>query len=283
MFNCRSIPRELRKRRNDARSKSDSEIETSIVLGNERGANEEAGVGAEAIEGAMATSIGVRAEIQGLQLLDVEAHHLGFVVLHPHAKQIHTFHPVEVVADQMTGDADHLLLEGRLPTRTLDLELHHVEDTKTILQDHADDILQADLEPLHVGSMAETEFGDLGDVVMIEQDPTHLQIPLAHVPPEEVEKDVPPPCHLVASHHLRELDIMVEDVVRHLHRALAQQAGFENLRADQENHLPMTVMTEGVAHALIIVRDQDINMTGAAAPAAATVAVKNDFLQLLRH
>lgn len=47
----------------------------------------------------------------------------------------------------------------------------------------------------------------------------------------------------------------------------------------------MTVMTEGVAHALIIERDQDIIMTGVAAPAPApAVAVaKNDFLLLLHQ
>lgn len=78
---------------------------------------------------------------------------------------------------------------------------------------------------------------------------------------------------------------MAEDGIRHLYRALAQQAGTENLRPDQENHPPMTVMTEGVAHALIIERDQDIIMSGVAAPALApaVVAAKNDSLPLLHH
>lgn len=91
--------RELPKRHNAARSKSDSEIETSKILGNERGANEGAGTGVEAIEEAIVISIGVRREIQGLHLPDVEAHHLPFVVLHSHVKLIHTFQPAEVVAD----------------------------------------------------------------------------------------------------------------------------------------------------------------------------------------
>lgn len=78
---------------------------------------------------------------------------------------------------------------------------------------------------------------------------------------------------------------MGEDGIRHLYRALAQQAGTENLRGDQENHPPMTVITEGVAHALIIERDQDSIMTGVAAPALApaVAAVTNDFLLLLHH
>lgn len=203
MFDRRSMLRELPKRHNAARSKSDSEIETSIVLGNERGTNEGAGAGAEAIEEAIVISIGVRREIQGLHLPDVEAHDLPFVVLHSHVRLTRTFHLAEVVAGQMKDDAGRLLLEGRLPTRGLDLGLHHVEDTKmTILQDHAVNILQADLELLHTGNMAEIEIREFGDVVMIEKDPIHVQIPLAHVPPDEVEEDAPPPCLLIASHHL---------------------------------------------------------------------------------
>lgn len=203
MFDRRSMLRELPKRHNAVRSKSDSEIEISITLGNERGTNEGGGAGAEAIEEAIAISIGVRREIQGLHLPDVEAHHLPFVVLPSHVRLTRTFHLVEMVAGQMTDDAGRLLLKGHLPTRGLDLRLHHVEDTKmTILQDHAVVILQADLELLHPGNMAEIEIREFGDVVMIEKDPIHVQIPLAHVPPDEVEEDAPPPCLLIASHHL---------------------------------------------------------------------------------
>ncbi|CAD6583195.1 MAG: hypothetical protein ASARMPREDX12_001205 [Alectoria sarmentosa] len=164
-----------------------------------------------------------------------EAHHLAFVVFRPNVRLIRTFRLVEVVAGQMTGDA------GRLPTRCLDLRLHLVEDTKTtILRDHAVVILQADLEVLRAGAIAEIEIRELGDVVIIEQDPTHPQIPLAHVPPDEVEKDAPHPCYLVAPHQLQEADILAEDGIRHLHRALIQQAGTEDLRAEQKIHLPMT-------------------------------------------
>lgn len=119
--------RKLPKRHNAAKSKSDSEIETSIASGNESGANEEAVAGAEAIEEAIVISIGVRHEIRGLHLPGAEAHHLAFVVLHPHVRLIHTFHLAEVFAGQMTGDA------GRLPIRDPDLGLHHVEDTKTTI------------------------------------------------------------------------------------------------------------------------------------------------------
>ena len=270
------------KRHNAAKSKSDSEIETSIASGNESGANEEAVAGAEAIEEAIVISIGVRHEIRGLHLPDAEAHHLAFVVLHPHVRLIHTFHLAEVFAGQMTGDTGRFLLEGRLPIRDLDLGHHRVEDTKTtILQDRAVDILQADLEVLHAVVMAKIEIREFGDVVMIEKDPIHLQIPLAHVPPDEVEKDTPPPYRLVVQHHLLEPNIIAEDAIHHLHRALAQQAGTKNLRADRENHIPMTVMTEGVAHALIIERAQEIIMSGIAAPAVA--AAKNDFLLLLHQ
>lgn len=223
MVDSRSMLKELPKRHNAARSKSDSEIETSILSDNERGANEGAEEGAEAIEEAIVISIGARREIQGLHLLDVEVHHLPFVVLHFHVRLTHTFHLAEGVAGQMTDDAGRLLLEGRLPTRGPDLELHHVEDTKmTILQDHAVDILRADLELLHTGNMAEIEIRNFGDVVMIEPDPIHVQIPLAHVPPDEVEEDAPPPCLLIASHHLQEIGGMIEDGPHHLHRALAQ-------------------------------------------------------------
>ena len=271
--------RKLSTRHNAAKSKSDSEIEILITSDNERGANEEAVAGVEVIGEAIMNSIGAPHEIQGLHLPDAEAQRPSFVVLRPLVRLIHTYHLGEAVAGQMTGDADRLLLEGRLPTHGPDLGLHHVEDTKTtILQDHAVDTLQAVLEPPHAGIMAEIETRDIGDVVIIEQDPVHLQIPLAHVPPDEVEEDALPPCHLIAAHHLHEPDVMAEDGILHLDRALAQQAGTENLQADQENHLPMTVMTEGVAHALIIERNQDI-VTGVAAPAAA----KNSFLLLLHR
>ncbi len=214
--------RELPKTHNAAKTKSDSESETSTTLGNEKGVNGAAAAGAEAIEGAIVISIGARHEIQGLHLLDAEAHRLAFVVLHHHVRLIHTFRLAEVVADLMTGDAGHLLLGGRLPTRDLHLEVHHVEDTKmTILRDHAVDILQADLELLRAGIMAGIGIIEIGDVVMIEQDPTHLQIPLAHVRPDEVRKDAPPPCHLVAPHRLHEPDMIAKDGIRHLHRALA--------------------------------------------------------------
>lgn len=280
MFDYRLMLKRLLRKHNAAKNKSDSEIVTLITSGNERGVNEEAVAGAEVIGEAIVISIGVLHEIQGLHLLDAEAHHLASVVLLPHVRLIHTFHLAEVAVVQMTGDAGRLLLEDRLPTRGPGLELHHVEDTKTtILQDHAVDILQANLGLLHDGLMAEIEVRGFGDVVMIEQDPTHLQIPLAHVPPDE--KDAPLPCRLVVLHHLQEPDIMAEDGVRHLHRVLAQQAGTENLRADPENHFPMTVMTEGVA--LIIERDQDIIMTSIVAPAPAVATAKNDFLLLLHH
>lgn len=242
--------------------------------------------GAEAIGAAIVTLIDVRHEIQDLHLPDAEAHHQAFVVLHPRVRQIHTFHLAEVVAVQMTGDAGRLLLEGRLPILGPDPELHYVEDTKTrTLQDHAVDILQADLGLLHAETLAEIEIREFRHVMMIEQDPIHLQIPLAHVPPDEVETDAPPPSHLVAPRRLQEPDIIPEDGIRHLHRDLAQQAGIENLRADQENHLPMTVMTERMAHALIMERDQDTIMAGIAAPAVApaVVAAKSDFLLLLYH
>ena len=217
MLNYRSMLRKLPKRHNAAKSKSDNEIEIWRILGNERGANEEAVAGAKAIEEAIVILNGVPHEIQGLHLPDAEAHHLAFVVFHPHVRQIHTYHLAEVVAAQMIGGAGRLLLEGRLPTPGPVPGLHHVEDTKTrIHQDHAVDILQADLELRHAGIMAEIEIRDFGDAVMIEQDPIHLQIPLAHVPPDEVEKDAPPPCHLVAPHHLHEPDIMAENGIRHL-------------------------------------------------------------------
>lgn len=197
--------RKLPKRRNVAKSKSDSdsEIATSTTSGKERGENEEAVAEAEATEEAIVIPIGVRHEIQDLHLPDAEAHRLASVVFHHLVRLIHTSHLAEVVAGQMTGDAGHLLLKGRLAIRDPDLRLHHVEDTKTaILQDHAVDLLQADLELLHAGIMAEIGIREFGDVVMIEQDPIHLQIPLAHVPPDEVEKDAPLPCHLVAPHRL---------------------------------------------------------------------------------
>ena len=210
--------RKLPRRHNGAESKRDSETETLTTSDNEREANEEAVAGVEAIEEAIVISIGVRHKIQDLHLPDVEAHHLAIVVLHPHVRLIRTFHMAEVVVGQMTGDAGRLLLEGRLSTRDHDLGLHHVEDTKTtILQDHVVDTQQADLEPLHVGIMAEIEIREFGDAVMIEQDPIHLQIPLAHVPPEEFEKDAHPHCHLVAPHHPQEPDSMAEDGIRCLH------------------------------------------------------------------
>ena len=280
----RSMLRKLPKRHNVAKSKSDSEIETLTTSGNEREGNEEAVAVVEAIEGAIVISIGVRHAIQDHHLRDAEARHLAFVILLPHVRLIHTFRPAEVVVDQMTGGADHLLLEDRLPTRDLDPGAHHVEDTKMrILRDRAVDVLQADLALLHAGNMLGIEIIEFGDVVIIEQDPIHLQIPLAHVRPDEVENDVLPLSHLAARHHLEDRDIITEDGIDHLPRALAQQAGTANLRADQEEHLPMTVMTEGVAHALIIERDQDTIMTGVAAPRAAPRAAKNDIPMLLHH
>ena len=45
----------------------------------------------------------------------------------------------------------------------------------------------------------------------------------------------------------------------------------------------MIAMTEGVAHALIIEKDQDMIMTGAAASAPAVAAAKNVVLLLQHH
>ena len=276
------MPRKLPKRHNVAKSKSDSEIETLTTSGSEREGNEEAVAVVEAIERSIVISIGVRHAIQDHHLRDAEARHLAFVILH--VRLIHTFRPVEVVVDQMTDGADHHLLEDRLPTRGPDPGAHHVEDTKMrILRDHAVDILEADLALLRAGIILGIEIIKFGDVVMIEQDPIHLHIPLAHVRPDEVENDVLPLSHLAARHRLEDRETITEDGIGHLHRTLAQQAGTANLWADQEEHLPMTVMTEGVAHALIIERDQDNIMTDVAAPPAAPLAAKNDIHMLLHH
>ena len=121
--------RELPKMSNAARSRSDSEIGTSTTSGNERGANEGPEAEVEAIEEVIVISIGTRHEIQDLHLLDVEVHRLAFVVL-PHVRLIHTFHQAEVFANQMTGDADHLLLDGHLPTLDPGLGAPHDEGTK---------------------------------------------------------------------------------------------------------------------------------------------------------
>ena len=172
-----------------------------IISGNERGPKE--GPGVEAIEEAIVILIGILHEIQDLHLLDAEAHRLAFVVPYPHVRLIHTFHLAEVVADQMTGDAGHLLIDVRLRSHDPGLEVPLVEDTKmTILQDRAVDIRQVDLELLHVRGMADIGIRGFGDVVMIEQHPIHLQKPLAHVRSDEVEKDAPPLYHLVALHRL---------------------------------------------------------------------------------
>ena len=223
MSTDRMMPRGLPNWHNAAKSKSDSEIETSIPLGSEREGNEEAAAGEEAIEGAIVILIGVRHETQGHHhLLDAEARPLAFVNLHYHVRLIHTFHPAVVVAVQMIGGADHLLLEGRLLTRVPHLGAHHVEDTRTTsLQDHAADIAQAGLEHLHAGIMAGIEIIEFRDVVMIVQDPIHLQIPLAHVRPDEFAKDVPPLCHLEARHRLHDLEIIAENGIGRLRRALA--------------------------------------------------------------
>ena len=277
--------RKLPKRHNVAKSKNDSEIETLTTSGSEREGNEEAVAVVEVIEEPIVISIGVPHAIQDHHLRDAEARRLAFVILLRHGRLIHTSRPAEVVVDQMTGGADRLLLEDRLPTRGPDPGAHHVEDTKMrILRGHAVDVLQADLALLHAGIMLGIEIIEFGDVVMIEQDPLHLQIPLAHVrPDEEVENDVLHLSHLAARHRLEDREIITEDGIGHLPRALAQQAGTANLRADQEEHLPMTVMTEGVAHALIIERDQDTIMTGVAAAPAASPAAKNGILMLLHR
>ena len=275
--------RKLPKRHNVAKSKSDSEIETLTTSGSEREGNEEAVAVVEAIGGPIVISIGVRHAIQDPHLRDAEVRHLAFVIL-PHVRLIHTFRLAEVVVDQMTGGADHLLLEDRLLTRGPHPGAHHVEDTKMkIPRDHAVVILQADLALLHAGTMLGIEIVEFGDVVMIEQDPIHLQKSLAHVRPDEVENDVLPLSHLAARHRPEDRDTITEDGIGHLARALAQQAGTANLRADQEEHLPMTVMTEGVAHALIIERDKDTIMTGVAAPPAAPPAAKNGIPMLLHR
>lgn len=197
-FDDRSTLRKLPRTHNAARNKSDSEIETSTASGNVKGANEEAVAGVEAIEVAIVNMIGVRYVNRGLHLLDVEAHHLAFVVLHPHVRLIHTFRLAEVVADQRIGGAGHLLLEDRLPSRVPDLGVHDVGDTKMTIRDHAVDILQADRALLPAGIMAGIGIRELGDVVMIERDPIRLQKPLAHVRSDEVEKDAPAPYRLIA-------------------------------------------------------------------------------------
>ena len=136
------MPKKLPKRHNVEKSKSDSGIATSTKSGKEKGGNEEVVAGGEATEGAIVISIGVHHTIQGHHLLDAEAHHPAIVILQTHVRLIHTFRLAEVVADQMRGGADHLLLEDPLPTRGPDLGAHHVEDTKMrIFRDPAVDIL----------------------------------------------------------------------------------------------------------------------------------------------
>lgn len=151
------MPRKLPKMPNAAGSKSDSEIETSRTSDKGRGAIEEAGAGAEAIEEATVISSAVSCATQGLHLPDAGAH-LAFVVLHLHVRLIHIFHLVELDVDQKTGAADHLHQEDRLHILAPDLGPHHVEDMKTTIPlDHAVATIQIDLEPLQVGTTEEIE------------------------------------------------------------------------------------------------------------------------------
>ena len=211
------MPRKLPRRHSVAKSKSDSEIETLTTSGSEREGNEAVVVVVEAIEGSIEISIGVRHAIQDHHPRDAEVRHLAFVIHLPHVKLIHTFRLAEVVVDQVTGGAGHLLLEDRRPTRGPDPGAHHVEDTKMrILRDHAVVILQADLALLHAGIMLGIEIIEFGDVVMIEQDPIHPQIPLAHVRPDEVENDDLPLSHPAARHRLEDRETITEDGIGHL-------------------------------------------------------------------
>jgi len=180
--------------------------------------NEEAGVAAEATEMA-GTMIDDSREAQYLPLRDVEAHHP--VMTSEDLLHAETWIRTSLAdAVPMIDAADQPLPE--------DLSLapgHHLdEDTapmkKAPLPDD-DATLPADRGPLHLEFQEKMEREGCLDAVIVERDPSHLQIPLAHVRLEEAADGVPLP-FLAALHPLRETDAVTDPVLHHQHLVLAQ-------------------------------------------------------------
>lgn len=70
----------------------------------------------------------------------------------------------------------------------------------TMIQEDSNDAVIPQAGPQHPCAevLVETEGEGIRDVVIIELDPLHLQIPLAHVPLEDIEEGVLPLSHPVA-------------------------------------------------------------------------------------
>ena len=212
----RSTPRGPPKKHNAARSRKNREIKTLTTSGNENVASEDED-GVEAIGAATILTDG-RHETRGLRLPGAEAH-LAFPLIG--VQSIRTFPLVVVAAGQTTEDVDRRPQEDHCRTPDPDPGHHRVEDIETMTpQNHVDaSLLRVGLGLPHGEAMLEVESEEFQDAVMIELDPSHLQMLLAHVHPE-AEEGARLPSHLAVRRRLLDLNPIVEGRTHHCLQAL---------------------------------------------------------------
>ncbi len=212
----RSMPRKPPQKRNAARSRKGSETATLTPSGRESEANV-VEVAAEVTRGIM-TTIDDLHETRDLHPPDAEAPLPAIAGLPQDVRSTPTYLVAKLVVGQMRDDVDHLLQNDRVRTRDLLQGLPHDEDIETMTRRNQDVGLtpQVDLEVLHAGGMIETEKeNEVQHAVIIEIDPYHLQIPLAHVPPEDVLGNALLPSHPAVPHHPLGLDLVIEDATHY--------------------------------------------------------------------
>lgn len=254
----RSMLRKLPKKHSAVKSKKGNVIATLISSDNENGAKED-GAEVEAIEDTTIMT-DARLESQDLHPQDDAAHLPG-------GKLIPTYLRGAAAVDRTICGGDLLPENGHHHSLDLDPRLRLVAADMAPSPQNNDvgDLPRVGLTFNHDGITGEIDSEEqLGAVIAL--DPSHLHIHRAHVPPEEAARDALPQFYLAATHHLPELGHTVEDANHHPPGALAldRQAETEELLVDLEDHLPMTLMREGLAHALIIERDVEIIMSGIA-------------------
>ncbi|MCJ1451814.1 hypothetical protein MMC28_002154 [Mycoblastus sanguinarius] len=145
--------------------------------------------------------------------------HLAFPLIG--VQSIRTFPLVVVAAGQTTEDVDRRPQEDHCRTPDPDPGHHRVEDIETMTpQNHVDaSLLRVGLGLPHGEAMLEVESEEFQDAVMIELDPSHLQMLLAHVHPE-AEEGARLPSHLAVRRRLLDLNPIVEGRTHHCLQAL---------------------------------------------------------------
>lgn len=236
-------------------------------------------VGVEAI-GAIMTMIDVHEEIRDLHLPGVTAHRLALITaaLRQDVTSILTF--LEVVSVAMpVAIVDWTTADGIAHPPADDLSLGHIR--LLLPQGVAIEIGMRSLRGLYIIDQCLTVrlppsvenvigTGDLEvQGAVIEQDPSHLQIPLAHDLPEDLGGGA---TH--QSPHAAVLRHLGVDIPLHPYPGLVPvHEMIADGQAGLEDHPPTLMTTTVVANTLMIARAPDNANTGAAAAAPVTVEI----------